>query len=206
MIAVPFFSFSLSPLSLLTIVLSSSPSSSCLSSKTTDPPPSPRQFSFHLPSLGASSFSLFLHFFLFSLSLSLHPRLHFLRPFQPRRPSLCNIINTAKFTSVYIHHAPRVQHSRRGEKPRAFSRARINRVTDCYWGPRSSFPYVSRPMMKVLCTIVSKHCRTIIICEYNWTMNRFVVPLQFKSLIYFKTKKNSERIDISRHVINVYLC
>lgn len=73
MIAVPFFSFSLSPLSLLTVVLSSSPSSSCLSSKTTDPPPSPRQFSFHLPSLGAfsPSFSLFLHFFLFSLSLSL---------------------------------------------------------------------------------------------------------------------------------------
>lgn len=69
MIAVPFFSFSLSPLSFLTVVLSSSPSSSCLSSKTTDPPPSPRQFSFHLPSLGASSFSLFLHFFyFFSLS------------------------------------------------------------------------------------------------------------------------------------------
>lgn len=150
--------------------------------------------------LSFSSFFYFLSLFPF------HPRLHFLRPFQPRRPSLCNIINTAKFTSVYIHHAPRVQHSRRGEKPRAFSRARINRVTDCYWGPRSSFPYVSRPMMKVLCTIVSKHCRTIIICEYNWTMNRFVVPLQFKSLIYFKTKKNSERIDIPRHVINVYLC
>lgn len=71
MIAVPFFSFSLSPLSFLTVVLSSSPSSSCLSSKTTDSPPSPRQFSFHLPSLRASSFSLFLHFFLFSLSLSL---------------------------------------------------------------------------------------------------------------------------------------
>lgn len=52
---------------------------------------------------GRPSLSLFT-FLIFSL-FPFRPRLHFLRSFEPRRPSLCNIINTAKFTSVYIHHA-----------------------------------------------------------------------------------------------------
>lgn len=200
----PFFSFSLSPLSLLTVVLSSSPSSSCLSSKTTDSPPSSRQFSFHLPSLGASSFSLFLHFFLFSLSLSL-----------PSAIALSPPVSTSTTLTLQYYQHCQVHfclHSPRSTSPTLEKRretARFLTSTD----QSSDRLLLGATILLSLrfstddeSTIVSKHCRTIIICEYNWTMNRFVVPLQFKSLIYFKTKKNSERIDIPRHVINVYLC
>lgn len=138
----PFFFLSFL-LSLLTSLLHCS---SCLSSKTTDPRSSlslRASFHFICPLLDGGrprplSLSLSSVFY-FSLSLfPFHPRLHFLRPFEPRRPSLCNIINTAKFTSVYIHHAPRVQHSRRGEKPRAFSTS-TDQSGDrllLLWGPR----------------------------------------------------------------------
>lgn len=140
MIVVPFFFLSFL-LSLLTSLLHCS---SCLSSKTTDPLSlfAPVFISFTLfwtVVVRALSLSLSSVFLFLSLSLfPFHPRLHFLRPFEPRRPSLCNIINTAKFTSVYIHHAPRVQHSRRGEKPRAFSTS-TDQSGDrllLLWGPR----------------------------------------------------------------------